>query len=151
MTKNKLIISAIPNNELIETAKTLPRLGALKVSDERLVYLDIDDNYIHELFPLIDYPGVNKPDYFAAGIGAHISIIYPNEYNYALIEKQSMFQFEVNHLFMAKTNDAIYFALSVNAPDLLTIRRKNNLSTKLNLNGYRVDMHITIGKIENLK
>ncbi len=148
MSKNKLTISAIPNPELIDAAKSLPNQGILKISEERLVYLDIDDNYIHHLFPFIEYPCVTKPDYFSTGIGAHISVIYPNECNYALIERDVMFRFEVHHLFMAKTVDAIYFALTVKAPELLQIRRKNNLSNKLNLNGYNVDMHITIGKVE---
>jgi hypothetical protein len=148
MKEKNLFITPISNHELIEKTKTLPKQGALKISDERLVYLDIDDNYIHQLFPLIGYIGVRKPDYFSMGIGAHISVIYPNEHEAHIHETDSFYQFEVINLFKAQTEDAMYFALKVKSPELLKLRSQYQLAPQLNLNGYSVDLHITIGKIE---
>lgn len=148
MKEKNLFITPVPNHDLIEKAKTLSKQGALKISDERLVYLDIDDHYIHQLFPLIGYIGVRKPDYFSMGIGAHISVIYPNEHTTDIHENKSTYSFEVISLFKAQTEDAIYFALKVKSPELLQLRKQYQLGPQLNLNGYSIDLHITIGKIE---
>lgn len=148
MKEKNLFITPMSNHALIEKAKTFSKQGALKISDERLVYLDIDDNYIHQLFPLIGYVGVRKPDYFSMGIGAHISVIYPNEHKTDIHETENTYQFEVISLFKAQTEDALYFALKVKSPELLQLRNQYQLGPQLSLNGYTIDLHITIGKIE---
>ena len=37
---------------ILEHARRLPLKGMTKITDNQLVYLDIDDDYIHQLFPL---------------------------------------------------------------------------------------------------
>ena len=44
---NKLIITPLQNNKLLETAIRLPQHGVLKANDRQFVYLDIDDGFIH--------------------------------------------------------------------------------------------------------
>ncbi len=147
MKDNQLIITPISNQHLIEYAKMLPHQGALKLSADKLLYVDIDDRYIHKLCPLLNEPYVEKPDYFSIGIGSHISVIYPNELEVPKFNHGVLIDFEVNSLFSAETTDKIYFALTIHSPRLLEIRLKNKLPKKLNLNGYIVDLHTTIGII----
>lgn len=146
----KITITQIKNEKLIEAAKLLPSHGNIKLSPGKLLYLDIDDRFIHDLHPLIDQQNVKKPDYFSMGIGAHISIIYPNEENQlSFIENQS-FEFKIGHFFKARTYFSTYFVLTVFSPELIKIRYAHDLEKRLNLNGFIVPMHITIGKTENI-
>lgn len=142
-----LNITSFRNKKLLEHAKTLSHQGCIKLSPEKLLYLDIDDRYIHDLCPMLDDPNIEKPDYFSMGIGSHISVIYPNEFHQSIFKVGMNTTFEINNLFRAETNEKIYFALTVNSPELLKIREMNQLDKKLNLNGYIVDMHTTIGVI----
>lgn len=147
MHENNMIVSQIINEPLITLAKQLPNEGKLTLSNDQLLYLDIDDRFIHELYQLIAEDNINKPDYFTIGIGAHISIIYPNELTAPRYELQKKYRFHIDSLFRAETHQAIYYALTIHSPELMQIRYDNNLASKLNLNGYIVDMHSTIGKI----
>ena len=145
---NQIIITPLKNAKLLATAKLLPQQGILRLSHEKLLYLDIDDRFINELHPLIGETEVEKPDYFSIGMGAHISIIYPNEgKEIAFIENQA-FKFQVENFFKAQTPHAIYFAISVFSSDLINIRRTHCLEDKLNFKGFGVPMHITIGKVK---
>lgn len=56
----------------------LPHHGVLEQEEKGLIYLKIDDGYIHEIFPLIEEEGFEKPPYFGREglIGAHISVAY---------------------------------------------------------------------------
>src|SRR3984957_5008356 len=68
--------------QLLEVVRNLPQVGKIKIAAGYFSYLNIDDNFIHSIYPLLDYPGIVKPDYFSAEtgyIGAHISITYPEE------------------------------------------------------------------------
>ncbi len=146
-----MIITYINNEKLVAAAKQLPNEGKLALSHEQLLYLNIDDRYIHELCQLIVEVKVDKPDYFSIGMGAHISIIYPNEFISPGFELNKHYQFHINNLFRAETHQAIYYALTIHSPELMQIRYDNNLGSQLNLNGYIVDMHTTIGKIHKDK
>jgi hypothetical protein len=65
---------------LIVAASQLSPAGKLAVSHNNLTYLNIDDNYIHQLFPLLKNQEIKKPDYFGDdSVGAHITVIYPEE------------------------------------------------------------------------
>ncbi len=48
-----LPITKLDNHALINTASKLMPTGYLSVTAENLVYLDINDDYIHQLFPLL--------------------------------------------------------------------------------------------------
>lgn len=143
----KIAITQIKNEPLLEKAKQLPCHGHVKLSLGNLLYLDIDDQFIHELHPLIEQNGVEKPDYFSIGMGAHISIIYPNEQTELHFIENQFFEFKIDRFFKAETYDAVYFALTVLCPKLIQLRRAHDLEKKLNLNGFIIPMHTTIGKM----
>ncbi len=131
-----------------QVIENLPQEGRIKISANCFSYLDIDDNFIYQVYPLLDYPGVMKPDYFCASnnyIGAHISITYPEE-NTQLdpIESDKSITFEVAGLYYADLADTRYFVLKVDAPALIKIRKKYGLGDKMQLKDYTIEPHITI-------
>jgi len=126
---------------------TLPTKGLLHVSPRKLTYLNIDDNYIHQIFPLIPNPQANKPDYFGEGeMGAHISIIYPEENNVAANnELNKEHAFSVQGFFTAIINQKRYYILRVHAPSLLEVRKRQQLPEYPYFKDFSVDLHITVG------
>jgi len=81
MHNNKLVIQKLNNLELIKVAKSLDNEGVV-LQDGNYTYLKISDDFIHKLYHLIkENNHLQKPDYFGEkyAIGAHITIIYPNE------------------------------------------------------------------------
>lgn len=74
------LITKLNTPVIIHAASHLKHSGQLIRSENRLTYLDIDDAYIHKLFPLLQDYQIKIPDYFGVkSAGAHISIIYPEE------------------------------------------------------------------------
>jgi len=67
------ILTYIENN--------LPEQGVLKKSGN-FVYVALDENYIHKLVSFIQDDGFEEPPYFGQlyDSGAHISVIYPEEW-----------------------------------------------------------------------
>jgi hypothetical protein len=147
MNIKEMTITILQNDPLLKVAHTLPKQGTLQISSDLLIYLDIDDRYIHALYPLIENAGVEKPAYFESGIGSHISIIYPNENVFPSLEIGKTYHFDINQFIIAETEDRFYFALTVTAPDLLQLRYDQQLDTLLNLKGYQIPLHTTIGRI----
>jgi hypothetical protein len=133
---------------LLEAARHLPKQGHLVLTENNLLALKIDDAYIHQLYPLLASVSISKPAYFTAqGIGAHISVIYPEEHSNS-IDKACLGQqhaFTLNVLVKAKIGHKYYFALTVHAPSLLLLRRQYHLSDQLLFKNCLVDFHITIG------
>lgn len=141
-----MIVKKLLIPEIISEASQLASVGKLAVSDN-LIYLDIDDRYIHRLFPLLQNQQIKKPDYFCKeSIGAHISVIYPGE-NQA-INKEDL---DLEHNFIIKDIVRVqlglktYFALLVEAPTLLQLRRSYGLADDLVYKGHSIGFHITIG------
>lgn len=65
---------------LNKATSKFPSTGKIAVSNNNLTYLDIDDEYVHQLFPLLKNFNIKKPDYFGEDSeGAHITVIYPEE------------------------------------------------------------------------
>ena len=54
-------------------------------------------------------------------------------------------EFEMKGAFAAEIGLKKYYALMVNAPSLLLLRRKYGLSDMLPFKGYSIGFHITIG------
>lgn len=131
---------------ILSELKDLSNRGKLAVSDE-IVFLDIDDEYIHRLFPLLKKLNVQKPDYFGEGlIGAHITVIYPEEN--VQIDRNEMgkeHHFSIKGVFSADINLKRYYVLMIKAPTLLELRRRYGLGDKLLFKDYLIDFHITIG------
>lgn len=89
----------------------------------------------------------NKPDYFTKNnIGAHISMIYPEEYEEVKGENlDQLHYFKVLGLFTAELDSKRYYVLGIEAPTLLNLRKSYGLSSKLCIKGYWVDLHMAIG------
>ena len=140
-------IIKLNNKQLIHKASHLPSSGTLTKSANNLIYLKINDAYIHHLFPLLQEKQIKKPNYFGKGLaGAHISVIYPEE---AIIEfdKKDLgkqYQFKTNELIIAQINLKKYYVLLVECPELLQLRNKYGLPNQLNFKNYWIDLHITI-------
>ncbi len=132
---------------LLQTAETLPRTGKLKISKDNLVYLRIDDAYIHQLFPLIQQLDCCKPNYFGENaIGAHISVMYPDEYkNIALQDLNQLHHFKIQQLAHTQLDNKQYCILLVSAPSLAQLRKKYQLPDMLILKNHPIPFHITLG------
>jgi len=132
---------------IIHSASHLKQKGQLARSKNNLIYLDIDDAYIHELFPLLQDPQIKMPDYFDDGsVGAHITVIYPEENKsvnaHDLHQEHSFF---VKDIVAAEIALKTYYVLLIESPSLLRLRRKYNLPDLLSFKGYSIGFHITIG------
>lgn len=132
---------------LINAASHLNTKGKLAISNRGLVYLDIDDAYIHELFPFFQNEKIKKPDYFGIGMaGAHITVIYPEENIKINVEELgSSHDFTIKNLVSAVIDLKTYYILLVESSSLLQLRRKYGLLDRLCFKGYLIGFHITIG------
>ena len=142
-----LPVSQLNRPELEQVAATLKASGRLAESFGGLAYLDIDDAYIHQLFPLLKEPQAQKPDYFGAGsIGAHITVTYPEEG--VFIRKEDLgreYAFKTTVVSTAELGLKKYYVLQVESPALLALRQHYGLPDKLQFANQWVDFHITIG------
>ncbi len=133
--------------DLMNAASHLALDGKLTISDNNLVYLDVDDAYIHLLFPLLQNQQIKKPDYFGEkSAGAHITVIYPEENK--KINKNDLGQrhsFVIKDIVTAQIGLKTYYVLLVESASLLQLRRQYALSDMLCFKGYSIGFHITIG------
>jgi hypothetical protein len=134
--------------DLHSILSSLPMHGRLSETAEGLVYLDVDDGFIHNTFPLLQHTRAQKPPYFDfehGGVGAHISVFYPEERNTLHSEDWGKrFEFKIQKLVCVEFSDTKYFALLVNAPSLVTLRLKYGFEKKLTFKDYLIDFHITV-------
>lgn len=141
-TDNKLDVPAI-----IHAASHLKRKGQLEKSKNNLIYLNIDDAYIHKLFPLLQDYQIKMPDYFGEGsVGAHITVIYPEEGKE--INKKDLgaeHDFSIKNVAVTEIGQKTYYVLLIDSPSLLQLRRKYNLPDLLCFKDYSVGFHITVG------
>ena len=140
-------ITTLNTPDVINTASRLTHEGRLAISDNQLIFLNIDDAYIHQLFPLLKNEATQKPDYFREkSAGAHISVIYPEENT--IIDKKEIGQqhvFTIKEMVTAVIGEKTYYALLVESPSLLALRRRYMVPDLLNFKGYAIGFHITIG------
>lgn len=140
-------IEKLNQPEILHEAASLPMCGKLAVSSNNLVYLDINDEFIHRLFPLLKDKQVMKPAYFAKGsAGAHITVIYPEE-NTRMNKKDldSPHSFVIKDLANAEIGMKTYSVILVESDSLLQLRKKYHLPDLLCFKGYSIGFHITIG------
>lgn len=133
--------------QILQRATTLPTHGHLVKTVDNLVALKIDDDYIHQLYPLLQGKAINKPNYFGEqGVGAHISVFYPAE-NVQVDAKLlgQEYSFKIKDLLKAKIINKNYFVLTIESPGLLLLRQQYGLVEKLLFKNYWIDFHITIG------
>jgi len=142
----ELIITPLDFPEILKTALDIQSSGYLEQSFHYF-YLKIDDDYIHRLFPLFQDKMITKPDYFNRyTMGAHITIVYPEENK--LINEQELgkeHHFKIKEIFSTVIGLKRYYALLVEAPTLLQLRKKYGLSSQLLFKNHWIDFHITFG------
>ncbi|HEX2578972.1 MAG TPA: hypothetical protein VHK67_01030 [Rhabdochlamydiaceae bacterium] len=128
--------------------KKLPLRGILRKDAQGLVYVNINNNYIHKLIQFIQDEGFEAPPYFGKGKhGAHITVMPMNEILYYAVgeikECGKAIQFEpkecqIIHPEAWKPGE-FAFLITVEAPALDLLREKYHLPQK------KHDFHITIG------
>lgn len=121
-------------------------------------YLKISDKYIFDTYHFLHNKNlkipINIPDYFTERknrIGAHITLVYPEEPNAILIKQNiqsqkslNTFSFSVQDLLSVNVFNKTLVVLTVTCPELDQIRKVFGLPPKLNYNGLLVPFHITI-------
>lgn len=142
----KIILTELPSKAALQVVKALNTEGVIQQRGD-YCYLKIDDNYIHHLQPILtEYGNIAKPAYFAPleDIGAHISIIYPEE---GIVQNDvgQKHTFSICGLIKAKYGMQEYFALIVNSPSLAAFRQTHHLAAKPTFKGQEIMFHITVG------
>ncbi|HSW70015.1 MAG TPA: hypothetical protein VLI69_07705 [Gammaproteobacteria bacterium] len=137
--------------KIIDAAQRLPLHGKTHLTENNLFSLKIDDDFIHQLLPLLKDDRVKKPNYFGEkSAGAHITIIYPEENkNINMHDLQQEHCFLVKDIVTAEIGLKTYYALLVESPSLLKLRKKYGLPDLLSFKGYSIGFHITIGAMSN--
>ena len=146
----------IHNIELAGLATILPTLpcqGILRLIDEHYLYLDISDDYIYLLQPLLTThvdEAIVPPNYFTVdknNIGAHISVMYPDEKACENVTDilGSTISFTTQAIVAADIDTQRYYALSIQSPELFQIRQQHDLPNPLTFKGVDIGFHITLG------
>lgn len=127
---------------------SLPKHGILRRDPQGLVYVKIDNNYIHKLIEFIKGEGFKVPPYFGEGLhGAHITVVSPEETIYHAIGEISecgqVVRFQPKNCMIVhpptwKAGEKA-FLITVDSPEMDKLREKYRLPK----NTY--DFHITIG------
>jgi len=130
----------------VELAYDLPAEGTLRVKDNGFVYLDVSNEFIDSISPLLEMQGEFRPRPTSKkSMGAHISVMYEKE-GVTPMEIGQTFSFQVKelHSFTVHTRDGSkhYWAVAVDSPELENLRENYGLKPKLQ--GH--DFHITLGK-----
>ncbi len=132
----------------MEVVAKLPLSGHIARAKSGLIYLNVDDGYIHEVFPRLAHTGAQKPNYFdydTDAIGAHISIFYPEE-NISLqdLDYGRIHTFQIENLVTTEVLNNRYYVLLCHAPSLAILRQRYGLRKKLSFRNYVIDFHMTI-------
>lgn len=108
---------------ILSAAQSIATIGYLKQSSQQLVYLDIDNVYIYKLFSLLPDKDALIPDYFRdEAIGAHISVIYPEEGKCIDVkELNKKHRFTITGYFEATLNQTKYYVLGVESSSLFAV------------------------------
>jgi len=123
-----------------------PCFGVLKENADGFVYLDVDDDFIHELVHFIEPDGFVEPPYFGKTelVGAHISVMYVGEERMGNIaECGQVFSFTPLECKIVQPPrwDGVEsaFLIEVSSPELDQLREKYGLEK------YEFGFHITVG------
>ena len=148
----RFVFTELPDQSVIEIAASLNTEGTMQQRGD-YCYLNIDDGFIHQIHPLLaHYERIEKPDYFndPNPIGAHISVIYPEEMVRVLPSQlDGIHRFSVSGLMKAQYGTKDYFMLSVIAPSLSAFRQLQYLSSRPIWKRQEIMFHITVGVRDN--
>lgn len=148
MVKTEDHIAIENEKKVMDWAQThLSQTGVLKEGKDGFVYLKVDDNYVHQLFPLLDYPGYVEPPYFrrSDSPGAHISVFYVDERNRTgpIKEIGQTFSFKIARIALVPPHKyKEWIVMQVEAPELEKLREKYGVSPLLKNHEF----HITLAK-----
>jgi len=131
-----------------EKLQNVSLTGKLQQAPNGFVYLDLNDKLMEGLYSLIDEDGLLKPPYHQKKyneVGTHVSVMYEDETEGLDIKEVGKeFNFELGDF--KKTNPEgwdemknVYF-IQINSEELEDLRKKYDLSKKLN--GH--EFHVTI-------
>jgi hypothetical protein len=126
----------------------LPQKGILRQDSEGLVYLELPDSFITDLFPLIrDEQCEPAPLYYLEPSPAHIAVMLPHEWAQRkgwgeLEELENTFSFEIISLFSLKPKrwpgvENVYF-LNIRSPELENFRKRNLLPSRIRGHEFHV-------------
>ena len=136
---------------VLEQAEQIVHQGVLKQKDNGYLYVEVSNEFISSILPLLDAPGkLVPPRHYTSkkGIGAHISVMYENERIehelWSIEELGQEFTFRIRELRTVKlvkdNKMKKLWLIAVDAPELEKLREHYGLSSKLK--GH--DFHITI-------
>lgn len=118
--------------------KQVPLVGTLKKTKDNYVYLDISNNIINGLYSMLPEDKAQKPPYYNKKfnhVGAHVSVIYVDEYNDNNLEDikeiGEEFEFKTGKIYSVnpegwKEVSEVWF-MDIDSPDLEKLRQKYNL------------------------
>lgn len=149
-SKQKKAKKDLNENEILDyITESLPLYGNLNVDDRGFVYLSIVNEYIYEIIPFLETPGIQPPPYFD-GIyqgGAHISVALISEATDLLNRElyQEEIPFSVTGCYLVEPKnwrdiETVCF-LTVSSEKLSEIRQNLGLFPKI----LNQEFHITIG------
>lgn len=143
----KLLYVPLEIKNLHAVLKPLPHFGQVVLSNS-YTFLNIDDRFIHDVFPLLAEFELQKPNYFDVNrysMGAHITIFYPEE---EVIVNESeigtVHHFTIKELAMTELLGKKYYILKVDSPSLIALRKRYGLGKRLFFKNHFIDLHITI-------
>jgi hypothetical protein len=132
----------------------LPKQGILSKDERGMVYVKVDNNYIHQLIEFIQLEGFEVPPYFGEGMhGAHITVMTPEEILYYAVgeiqECGHVVRFEPKQCQIVHPETwnpgELAYLVTVEAPLLHQLREKYVLPAN------KYDFHITVGVKHPLK
>lgn len=134
----------------IQWAETqLNQNGVLKSGPKGLIYMKVDDNYIHHLFSILEPAVYVAPPYFrrSDAIGAHIPVFYADEVKKIeqlgeMKELGSTYSFKIRKLAILSDKNHDYIVLQIESSELEALRKKYQVSPLLR--GH--DFQLTIAK-----
>jgi len=145
---DRFIITQLQDAQALAIAGSLATEGQIQLLDH-YCYLKVSDHYIHLIQPLLlKYGFVEKPDYFIPpnNVGAHISIIYPEESKMPLpIYRGQVHHFSVSGLCKVRYRKMEFYALSISSPSLAAFRVGHQLNENPTFKGQEIMFHITVG------
>jgi len=130
----------------LEQAHSIKSCGVLKQKENGFVYLDVSNEFVTSILPLLEHEGRLSPRPTSSkSIGAHISVFYEKE---EIVPKElgEVFSFKVKEIrtFTLSSRDGLkkLWVIAVDSPELGQLRESYGLSPKLK--GY--DYHISLAK-----
>lgn len=136
-------------SEILDYINThLPHTGQLMEHQDGYIFLKVDDNYIRNLFPLLNETAYYPPPYFRQPYspGAHISVIYTGERSRShpkkIAEIGNTYSFSPLSIAYVPDRSKEYIVIQVASPELEKLREKYGLSSLLKRHAF----HITIAK-----